>query len=245
MNKQKYSFLLVTGLIALSFLVTTSAFAQTNSNGVGRGMMNRGGQGPVISGTVLTVSGNTITVSAKRGLGDKNNSTVTTYTVDATNAKVTKNGTASTVSAIVVGDKLSVQGTITGTNIVAKNIRDGVVQPPIRGNGQPIVAGKITAISGNSITITNSSNVVYTVDVATAKLVVRGVTSPTISSLAVGDNVVVQGTVNGNNITASSVIDQKVKQAVSDDNSGNQKSETGMGGMMRGIGNFFKHMFGF
>ena len=79
--------------------------------------------------------------------------TATTYTVDASSATVTKNGAASTVSAIAVGDTVMVQGTVSGTNVTAKTIRDGVGQgqPAIQGNGQPVVAGTVTAINGNSV----------------------------------------------------------------------------------------------
>ena len=141
-----------------------------------------------------------------------------------------------------------VQGTVSGTNVTAKAIMDGVVpggQPEIQGNGQPVVAGKITSISGSSITITNNSNVTYTVDATNAKFSVPGVTTPTISSVSVGDNLVVQGTVNGNSVTATSVIDQKARVSGSDNMMNNPKPMGGFGGMMDGIGNFFKKLFGF
>jgi len=224
------------------------------------GMMNRGEMGnrmmssrPVIVGTVSAVSGNTVTVTGNQGFNKNSDTTATTtYTVDATNAKVTKANVASTVSSITVGDNVVVQGTINGTNVVATIIRDGMIpnankkniQPVIQGNGQPIVAGKIMAINGNTITITNSSNVTYTIDATNAKFAVKGITTPTISNVAVGDNVVVQGAVNGNAVVASSVIDQKVPAVNSNanDNDNNQKMNYGFVG---GIGNFFKHLFGF
>ncbi len=50
------------------------------------------------------------------------------YTVDATNAKIYKGSVTSTVavSDIAQGDTVMVQGTITGTNVAATVIRDGV-----------------------------------------------------------------------------------------------------------------------
>ena len=162
-----------------------------------------------------------------------------------------KGGVSSSVSSIAVGDTVMVQGTISGTNVTAKTIRDGISQgqPAIQGNGQPVVAGSVTVINGNTITITNKSNVIYSIDATNAKFVVNGVASPTISNVAVGDNVVVQGTVNGSSVVASSVIDQKAKTIANNNanNTGNsQKSNTGfMGGIMGGISNFFKHLFGF
>ena len=79
------------------------------------------------------------------------------------------------------------------------------------------------------------------------KFVVTGVTSPTISNVAVGDNLTVQGTVNGSSVNASSVIDQKAKASNSTNNSGSNQKPQGdfMGGIMGGITNFFKHLFGF
>ena len=74
----------------------------------------------------------------------------------------------------------------------------------------------------------------------------QGVTSPTISNVVVGDNIVVQGAVNGNSVTASSVIDQKAKANGNPNNLGNNpKPQSGFGGIMAGIGNFFKKLFGF
>ena len=139
------------------------------------------------------------------------------------------------------------QGTVSGTSVVAKTIRDGAMmqKPQIQGNGQPVVAGKVATVSGSSITITNSSNVTYTVDATNAKFLVSGVTTPTISNVVVGDNLVVQGTVNGNSVVAATVIDQKAP--VSNGTVGNNpKPQEGfMGGMINGIGNFFRKMFGF
>ena len=60
------------------------------------------------------------------------------------------------------------------------------------------------------MTVTNKSNVTYTVDATNAKIV-QGQNTIAVSNVAVGDSVVVQGTVNGNSITASSVIDQKAR----------------------------------
>lgn len=210
---------------------------------MGGGPKFPGGMG--IVGTVSIINGTTLTVISKV---KPNGGTATTYTIDASNATVTKGGANSKVSSIAVGDTVMIQGTINGTNITAKNIRDGVPQgqPEIQGNGQPVVAGSVTAINGNTITITNKSSVTYAVDASKAKFIVNGVASPTIANVAVGDNLVVQGTVNGTAVTASSVIDQKPKTNNANNTGDNQKSHPGfMGGIMGGIGNFFKHLFGF
>lgn len=78
---------------------------------------------PKVVGTVTSVNGNTLTVTGKDSV---------LYTVDGTNAKVMKmtlgaKPTIGTVSSIIVGDTVRVQGTLTGTNILATTIFDGVL----------------------------------------------------------------------------------------------------------------------
>jgi hypothetical protein len=187
----------------------------------------------------------------------------TVYTIDATNAKIIKDGATSTIASVSVNDVIMAQGTVTGTNVVATVIRDGMggsmngegggrgegtsTRPmppttPIQGNGQPVVAGTITVISGNTITVTNASNVTYTIDATSAKIVKNGTTT-VISGLATGDSLVIQGTVNGNSVTASSIIDQGVHVQ------GGSPTTTPVAGSHNGflgtISDFFKHIFGF
>ena len=251
-------------------LLGSTAFAAENSNkqddnngyfnrGVGR-MMGRGGPGKMsgIVGTVASVSGSTLTVTARYGMmNNVGTSTGITYTVNAAGATVFKNGATSTVASILVGDSVSVNGTVTGTSVVAKTIRDGVIPgkrigngnetneqpktpptPLIIGNGQPVIGGKVASTTGNSITITNASNVTYTVDATNAKIQ-KGNALTTISSISVGDTVVVQGSVNGTAVVASSIIDQT--KAVT---SGTSTVPASVG-FFGGIRGFFSKLFGF
>ena len=239
--KKRISLLLaVVGILSV-VLVAVPAFAQTSPGSYGgvRQGGRTGGQ-PGVFGTVTSVNGTTLTVTSK---GFEKTATATTYTVDTTNATVTKNNAASTVADIAVGDTIMIQGTVSGTSVTATTIRDGVAQPQtaIQGNGQPVTAGSVTSISGNIITITNASNVTYTVDATNAKFSIKGVTSPTISNIAVGDNLTVQGTVSGTSVTASSVIDQKPVAS----NNTNKTASNPVTGFIGGITNFFKHLFGF
>lgn len=71
-------------------------------------------------GTVTSVSGNTITLTGKDGQ---------TYTVDASDAQIGKVSTI-TVGDVQVGDMLDVHGDVSGTNVTAKHIMDGVPQNP-------------------------------------------------------------------------------------------------------------------
>ena len=266
MNIKKYISGIVTLLMLGGLLVAVPALAETKTstdntetrpasmmgkrpNGIGQVNMK-----PGIVGKVATINGNTLTVTAQNGFGEgmgRNRSatsttsaTLTTYTVDATNATIFKANATSTVSSIVVGDTIMVQGAISGTSVTATVIRDGMrapgvgkdgqnpnQQPAIQGNGQPVIAGKITAITGSTLTVTNASNVTYTVDATNAK-VMQGQSTISVGTLAVGNSVVVQGTVNGNSVTASTILDQN-------------KPANKNPGFFGGIGQFFTHLFGF
>jgi hypothetical protein len=265
--KNKIGFV-VTGFALLgSLLMAAPAFAQTTTappqGGWGEGHMM--GRAPGVFGSVTAVSGNTLTVQS-RSFGQ--NTTATTYTVDATNAAVTKNGSASSVGSVAVGDMVMVQGTVSGTSVTATAIHDGMPQGGLRGgmgrfasstmtfrhpatstlpqgNGQPVVGGKVTAVSGNTITITNASNVTYTIDATNAVVTAKGQTS-SVGTIAVGDNLLVQGAVNGSAVTASSVIDQGAAPADTNSNAGGAPQNHGfMGGIMGGVGSFFHKLFGF
>ena len=233
----------------------TSITATAVNDGVMMGGMGMP-RGNGVSGTVSAVSGSTITLTAKqfqRGSTANTASTIT-YTVDATNAAVTKSGAASSLSAIAIGDRLMVQGTVSGTAVTATKINDGMGEgkgginsmPNFpTGNGQPVVGGTISAISGTTITITNSSGTAYTADASSAKFSKDGTASATISSLAVGDSVIIQGTVNGSSITAASVIDNGAAPAGANGQAPGSKPAPKHPGFFGQIGGFFKHLFGF
>lgn len=261
MNK-KYLSIAVAATILSSVAVAIPVFADTGLNAnvsvtakPPMGIMMKGGDGrmgmmkPAVVGTVSAVNGNIITVSGRQGFGTS--TPVTNFTVNIANAKILKNNATSTASGIVVGDTVFIQGTVTGTNVTASMVHDGImnregmnkddgkngqgkIPPQMQGNGQPVVAGSITAISGAMLTITNNSNVVYTVDTTNAKFLQNNGTS-TLGNFQIGDSVVVQGVTNGNSITASTVFGQK-------DPKGNKAESRGFFG---GIGQFFKHLFGF
>ncbi len=274
MFKNKYLSWFVGVGIALGLVAVIPAFAATMPTVPGGWGGRVGGMmglrmAPGVFGTVTSVGGgsdgDTFTVTQK--LRPNATTTPIVYTVDATGATVTKNGTSSMVSGIAVGDAVMVQGTVSGTNVTATVIRDGAggmmggrggfmgkgighgstssapKVSPIQGNGEPVVGGKITAVSGNSLTVTNASNVTYTIDVATAKIVKSGA-AITASGLAVGDSVVAQGTVNGTSVTASSLIDQGSAPGTTGGGTGTSVPSSNPG-FFGSIGNFFKHIFGF
>jgi hypothetical protein len=243
-------------------------FNEKNDNENNRGDMRNRMMRPIVTGTVTFVSGNIITISGKTTMHTASTTQATsTFTIDATNAKIRKDESKSGVSTIVVGDTLVVSGTLTGTNVVATIIHDGnkvmigkhdkrdkgdgdgedknddVKSPIFVGNGQPITMGVITAITGNTITISNKSNVTYTINATTSNVLVKNATS-TVSALTVGDQLLVQGVVNGSSITASTIIDSG-KVATTTEATGNNDNEKGGRGILQGLRGFFSRMFGF
>ena len=224
-----------------------------------------GAMRPVVFGTVASINGTTLTVTGRQGFGTS--SAAVTYTVDASSATVMKDNATSSVSAIATGDSVLIEGTVSGTNVTAKVIRDGVMvkgapgagrggqngssTPAFAGNGEPVVAGSVSAVSGTTLTITNKSNVTYTVDATNAKIVEQGQATPVLSDIVVGDNVVVQGTVNGTTVTATTVINQKAGASAGHNASSTKDhvpgapGQSSFGGLLGGIGSFFKHLFGF
>ena len=172
---------------------------------------------PGVGGTVTAVSGNTITVTGKDGK---------TYTIDAASAAITKDETVS-VGSIAVGDTIMADGTVSGTSVTATSIHDGKMPaggmggfggrgPGGPGMGGHGVFGTVSAVSGNTLTVTatnpkDSTTSTYTVDASGATVLKGdGTTKPatsTLSAVAVGDTVMIQGTVSGTSVTAKTIVD--------------------------------------
>lgn len=257
--------------VASSLAIVMPAFAQTSVgvsvqggiHGV-NGDMWHGDAPHGVVGTVSAVSGTTLTVTTKaKEKNDATSAAPTVYTVDASNAKIYNKGNEKStipVSSIAVGDAVMVRGTVSGTNVTATVIRDGIARDKfkhsvanltqlVKGNGEPIVGGSVVAISGTTFTVTNASNVTYTIDAASTTVVKNG-TSTAIGNIAVGDNVLVQGTVNGSSVTAYSIIDQGARNTNSSSTNASSSKARGNGfgldgGFFGAIGGFFRHLFGF
>ena len=188
----------------------TSAITSTGTTASVQAQGDHGPRGmgrPAVMGTVSAISGNSITVTDKQS--------GTSYTVDATNAKVMKAATGSApttsaVSDIAVGDTVMVQGTTSGTTVTATNIMDG--QFPDRGGpGGPGgmgggVMGTVSAINGSTLTISTKDGGTYTVDASSATVKASGTTS-SVSAIKVGDTVRVGGTVTTASMTAKNIDD--------------------------------------
>jgi hypothetical protein len=221
--KNKIGLIILGSALLGSLVVSDIAFAA--APGFGRGNMK--GRAPGIFGTVSAINGYVLTVTSK-SFGQ--NATSTTYTVDATNATITKNGGASSLSAIVIGDTASVQGAVNGTNVIATAVRDDAMGHGM--NQKPNVSGTVTSVSGNTITITSKmkrggkTNATYTVDATNATITKNGANS-SVSNIAVGDAVMIQGTVNGSSITATTI---------RDNTSSEQKNHRGAASIIQGNG---------
>ena len=70
-------------------------------------------------GVVLSVTGSTIVVSEESDEGGAS------YTVDASKATVTNNGASASLSDIKVGAKIFVEGSVSGTSVVATSVSLG------------------------------------------------------------------------------------------------------------------------
>ena len=226
MNSKKY--ISITAILTAALFISTavSALAITSSSTkiVQQNKITTVGQTTrVISlvGTVSAINGKSISLAAKQGTSSAGNKKATTtpatitFTVDASNASIFKNNATSSISSIIVGDTIVVQGAIgSDKNITAKIIRDYVmisnqVKPTlnskqkqgatstltIKGNNQPITVGTVSSITGTTITIKNrnKNNALLSVDTANAKIIQKqGIIS--LSNVVVGDTLIVQGT---------------------------------------------------
>jgi hypothetical protein len=213
---------------------------------------------PAAVGTVTAISGSTLTVTDKQSnttyTVDASNATITKVTAPSATtgtpttppAKPTE--TTISVSGIAVGDTVMVQGTVSGTSVTATKIVDGQMFGRRGGmhGPKPAAQGTVTAVSGTTLTVTDKqSGTSYTVDAsnATVKKIVAAVaatttaqpakptiTTITASDIAVGDTVMVQGTVSGTNVTATSVTDGNFPAPRFGGRHGGQKPQSGSTG---------------
>lgn len=193
-----------TGLLGVASAATTVAAGTSTTQQAG----GQRGPGQGVAGTVVSVSGNTITLTGKDGK---------TYTIDAGTAKISKVDTITTAN-IAAGDTLMVGGTVSGTSVAATNIMDGQMPQggfggPRGGGKGPGVMGTVSAISGTTLTVADKNGTSYTVNAAGAT-VKKGSgtagTAPatsTLSAVAVGDTVGIRGTVSGTTVTATEIMD--------------------------------------
>jgi hypothetical protein len=218
-NRRIYISLILAGAV-VPFVMASVAFAATVPSSTYAtkthmsGNARFSGQKPVAFGKVTSVSGSTITVSdAKTGI---------VYTVDVSTAKITEGfGTGAQslgYTSIKVGDEVVIMGTISGSSVTATSVFDGVESHGR--SASPRVIGKVTAVSGSSVTVTVHANSkapkAYTLNTTSATVVTKGGKADTFSDIAVGQTVVAVGTVDAatNTVAATKIsIVTRVPQA--------------------------------
>lgn len=189
----------------------------------GPGMHGGMGQFPGVFGSVTAISGTSLTVQSIAFSTSTHATSTVDYSVDASNATVRKDNATSTVSAIAVGDQVSVRGTVDGTSVTATSINDGKFMMGMGGRGPgnfrggfngsstasstPSISGTVSAVSGSTLTVAGSDGTTYTVDTTNATLIKKGSATNSISAINVGDSVQIQGSVSGTSITATVVLD--------------------------------------
>lgn len=185
--------LLASGLVIISLVVSATAFASTTYTtkegeriGAHIGLIKN--KVPAVSGTVSAINGNNITLTAKDG---------SIYTIDATNAKITKNNSVTQISNVAIGDKLLVIGSLSGTNVAATDIIDGVFKQAglFKSNH---FNGTIETIGNSSFTIDSNGhkqkNETETINIDSKTTFTKNGQVASLSDLTISQRVVVTGT---------------------------------------------------
>ena len=194
------------GMASAQTLPSGTAATATVSSTRAKGSNNHG-----VAGTIVSINGNTITLTGKNG---------TTYMIDASAATISQITTIN-VSGLSVGNTIMVGGTVNGTSVTAKSIMSGTLptrsfagrSAGAKGNSSKGsgVTGTVSAINGTSLSVTGKNGTAYSVNVANAK-VMKGTSGSapavsTVSAITVGDSVSIRGTISGTSVTATSVFD--------------------------------------
>lgn len=253
-----------TVLTAASFIITsavgvTPAFAATTTPG-GVQPQRHGRGGPEfkgafkfdashmpIFGTVSAINGSSITITSKDNK---------TFTIDASKATIHKDPkTNGALSDITIGAAIVARGTVTGTTVAATDIMTGI---PKMENHTPGIAGKVTAVSGSTITIESlpfgmmrghgekkgvpaKTPVSFTVTTTSSTQIMKGGASATLTDVAVGTPIMVRGTIDQTAHTvAATNIDLHVAPPKKVDERENKKHSM-VKSVINKLGNLFSH----
>src|ERR1035437_1437649 len=205
--------------------IMSSSTANFSWRGYKEGHKNKGGESQDLGnsgifGTISLINGNSITIiSTKNG--------TTTYTVDASNAKIvdpSSPGATSTtgIASLKIGDVVAVRGVITGTSVAATSIFDGKFKHGPSGKNNPAaikarhyqgIVGTVSSVNGSTILVdgkeaTSTGTTTYTVDASSAKILKTSVKGKaTISDISAGDSVRISGNINSTSVVAKVVLD--------------------------------------
>ena len=170
---------------------STTTTPATKSDGAGgKHGGGRGGcsQSSCVGGAIASVSGSTLTVTTR-------NSTTKKVTLTATTT-VTRLGKTVDTSTLAVGQNIRAEGTTaTDGTLTATKITIEV----------PHVGGKVTAVSGSSITITGRTKT-YTVVTSGTTTFLRAGQTASLSDVSVGTQIEAYGMLSDTTLTAEQVV---------------------------------------
>ena len=99
---------------------------------------------PIVGGTVSAVNGSTVTVVTTTGI---------TYTVDSSNATIIKGTSSSSLSNIVIGDHVLIQGAVNGTSVTASTIVDSGSLNNVHARNHQVFFGQFGSIFNRLLTL--------------------------------------------------------------------------------------------
>lgn len=196
---------------AVSNATATTPTNSTPAAGATNGNRGGGFAGRGTAGTIGAINGSTLTVTGTDG------TTTNVTTTEATT--VTRSETAS-IGDIDVGDQVTVVGTGSSTEIAARRITDTgstgstagrLGGGPGMGDGAPgantdfvVATGTVKSIDGSTLTLTSASGSTVRVTASSATTI-ASVSKSTVGALAVGDQVVVNGTTTNGTVAATAI----------------------------------------
>lgn len=161
------------------------------------------GERPALLGAITSVNGNVVTITDKSGV---------VFTVDATNAKISKGfgefGTTIALADLKVGDEVGVLGTKSGQAVTATAIMDGMGPHGGRTGtfAQMGIGGTVAKVNGSIFTVTmpdfkdktntTTGGTTYTVSTSGTTTYTKDGAAASLNDIVVGARVMVSGTVD-------------------------------------------------
>lgn len=148
-------------------------------------------RGPIVTGRVQSVDGSAIVLLGRKrsenapGVSITTNSSTTFYAPGVSNA---------TISNVTAGDRVAI---LIDTDASSENVRVASAVSVLPQSETALVAGEVSDITASGFTLTGRRAISGTVNAGSAKVIVPGKTSATLSDVQNGDRVAVQGAPTG------------------------------------------------
>jgi len=139
-------------------------------------------QHPAPGGTVTAISANSITVQGRSGESK-------TFSIDAGTVFL-KAGVKVSASDITVGSQIRIMPTAKGSTAASKIFADG-----------PHVAGKVTAVNGSTVSLTNRDGSSFTVVESASTTYAQNGATASSSDVAVGQRILAEGSFESGSTT--------------------------------------------